>query len=335
MNIVSLTVAFCSGIVVSELGIGLVNNAGTWFTWLRRVKPPQWALDTFCFAKHSGRANSEPARGECVQRVRVEPSPLGRRPHLFCLSFLTLVVLAGTIAFLTWLKFPFIAQITFLALCTFATRQICFIGGKIGLIQFGRFSTYILVPMFLIFNLTFLQLTMVFAFFNICAATASDTIFDLKTSSLSNTSRRKTWISQWIGLVGISLSLGIIFYLLFTNLHLGSPDFFAQRSQTKALLLQTLHFDFYVVLFGVIYGLIVKQFGLSPTMVFGGIIMPNSISIGLMIGALLSLVVKNRDKYLSFSAGVWRGCGDPAHAPISHANDPLEALNATSLPSPQ
>jgi hypothetical protein len=113
------------------------------------------------------------------------------------------------------------------------------------------------------------------------------------------------WFVQWIGLLGVALSLGTIFYFLLTNLHLGSPDFFAQRSQAKALLLQTLHFDPFVVFFGFLYGFIIKKSGLSPTMVFGGIIMPNSISIGLIIGASLTLLTHNKEDYLPFCAGVF------------------------------
>ena len=40
-------------------------------------------------------------------------------------------------------------------------------------------------------------------------------------------------------------------------------------------------------------------------MVFGGIIMPNSISIGLIIGASLSLLTRNKEDYLPFCAGVF------------------------------
>jgi len=59
------------------------------------------------------------------------------------------------------------------------------------------------------------------------------------------------------------------------------------------------------VLLGFLYGIIIKKCGLSPTMVFGGIIMPNSISIGLIIGASLTLLTKRKSDYLPFCAGVF------------------------------
>ncbi len=287
MNIVSLTVAFCSGIVLSELIGGLISLLRL---GIKRIKSSAGSL--------LPNIRSFTTKFSKMRSIISEPS---RRGGLF----LTIGILLGTICLLTELKFPPLAQITLLAVCTFATHQICFIGSKIGLIQYGRFSTYILIPMFLLFDLTYLQLTIVCVFFNICAATASDMLFDLKTGSLAQVSPKKMWLAQWVGLIGVTISIGFIFYLLFTNLHLGTPDFFAQRSQAKALLLQTLHFDPFVVFFGFLYGLLVKKCGLSPTMVFGGIIMPNSISIGLIIGASLTLLTKRKEEYLPFCAGVF------------------------------
>lgn len=285
MNIASFTVAFCSGIVFCELIFGLIGHL-------------HWGFKKFNYSTFARFLNKFASilTYRCNQNTT-----LSEQRSLL----LTVGVLVGTISLLSWLKFPIIAQIIFLASCVFATHQICLIGGKIGLIQYGRFSTYILIPMFLLFDLSYLQLTIVCVFFNICAATASDMLFDLQTGALAQVSRKKMWLAQWLGLLGVTLTLGAIFYLLFTNLHLGSPDFFAQRSQAKALLLQTLHFDAFVVVFGFLYGFIVKKCGLSPTMVFGGIIMPNSISIGLIIGASLTLLTRSKEDYLPFCAGVF------------------------------
>lgn len=287
MDIAPFTVAFCSGIVLCELLLGVAKIATNLFKQSRKNK------------------NSSTLPTQRIINKLRHTVTLIRNHNQEGHRLLSIGILLACIGLLTVLKFPITAQIVFLAACTFATHQICLIGGKIGLIQFGRFSTYILVPMYLLFNLSYLQLTVVCVFFHICAATASDSLFDFQTGELANIPRKKMWGMQWIGLLGVTLTLGAIFYLLFTNLHLGSPDFFAQRSQAKALLLQTLHFDPFVVFFGFIYGFIVKKFGLSPTMVFGGIIMPNSISIGLIIGASLTLLTPNKDKHLPFCAGVF------------------------------
>ncbi len=285
MNIVSFTVAFCSGMVVSELILGLFT---TLFTAMRK-KLDQAQQNKTIFQSKKLRT--------CAKLILS-----AKNRNILLLSG---AVLLSTLAFLTWLKFSFIAQIIFLAACIFATYQICFIGGSIGLIQYGRFSTYILIPMYLLFNLSALQLTIVCVFFNICAATASDLLFDLKTGDFAMVTRKRMWTVQWVGLIGTALTIGLIFYLLFTNLQLGSPDFFAQRSQAKALLLQSLHFDFLVVSCGFVFGLLIKKIGFSPTMVFGGIVMPNSISLGLIIGALLSKLPRNKETYQSFCAGVF------------------------------
>jgi hypothetical protein len=287
MSISTITVAFCSGIVLSEIIVGLTNYVKSWFKALYKSK----------------KALLESVLGvidRYYQSCKKITLPAFNRQF-----FLMIGILAGSICFLTILKFPFFAQIIFLVTCTIATYQICFIGGKIGLIQYGRFSTYILIPMYLLFDLSSLQLTVVCVFFNICAATASDLLFDFKTGVLANIPRKNMWFAQWIGLLGVTVTIGAIFYLLFTNLLVGSSEFFAQRSQAKALLLQTMQFNVFVVLFGFLYGLLIKRCGLSPTMVFGGIIMPNTISIGLIIGATLSFFSRSTEKYLPFCAGVF------------------------------
>lgn len=284
MNLVSFVVAFCSGIVVCEVAIGIGKSGKGGWMWL------------------SGALHNS---GKHLRSIRSLLAHVGMRSKKIETIVLVASVVGCAHCLLTWLKFPFMAQVVFLGMSVLATYQICLIGGNIGLIHYGRFSTYVLVPMFLLFKLSALQLTVVCTFFNICAAVASDLLFDLKTGDLAQVSRRRMWLAQWVGLIATAVTIGFIFYLLFTNMQIGSPDFFAHRSQSKALLLQALHFDFRVVFLGVLYGMVVKSVGLSPTMVFGGIIMPNSISIGLMIGALGTLLVRRKEDYLPLCAGVF------------------------------
>ena len=108
---------------------------------------------------------------------------------------------------------------------------------------------------------------------------------------------------QWLGLVACAASIGIILWLLFTNLELGSEALFAQRSKAKALLLQSLHMDANIVLLGIGFGWILKRFKINSTMVFGGLLMPNGITIGLLLGSLGTLLTKKTDRWVSLCAG--------------------------------
>jgi membrane protease YdiL (CAAX protease family) len=141
-------------------------------------------------------------------------------------------------------------------------------------------------------------------FFNICAAAASDLLFDIKSADLVGISRKKMYQYQWIGLLAASLCIGIILWLLFTHLELGSEALFAQRGKAKALLLQSLNLDSSIVLLGLLFGWILKQFKVNSTMVFGGLVMPNSVTIGLALGSLATLIVKKPEKLQPLSAGI-------------------------------
>lgn len=112
---------------------------------------------------------------------------------------------------------------------------------------------------------------------------------------------------QWLGLVVTSLSMGCILWLLFTHFTIGSPELFAHRARARALLIQSLSFDLAPVLLGFLFGFVLKRYKLNPMMVFGGILMPPAITIGLMIGACISwLDVKAKD-HVPFWSGMFAG----------------------------
>ncbi|KKQ49543.1 MAG: hypothetical protein US69_C0004G0027 [candidate division TM6 bacterium GW2011_GWF2_38_10] len=279
ISLQALGIAFCTGIVLADFFAGLYSS-------LKKIVFPIKNQSTKKIAHH------------ITSLINDSPQSTSR-------LILLAISILSTSALFSYCGFPWSAQLLFFILCAIATYYICFIGCKIGLIQYGRFSAYVLIPLYLLFSLTPLQVTIIMVFFNTCAATASDLLFDLKTNNHFHIPPQKTWIAQWIGLVITTFGIGIIFYLLFSHFSLGSPDFFAQRSQGKALLLQSLHFNPFIVTAGLIFGIIIKNLGLSPTMVFSGIIMPNSISIALTIGAFFSLFTPKNKKYTAFCAGIF------------------------------
>jgi uncharacterized oligopeptide transporter (OPT) family protein len=181
------------------------------------------------------------------------------------------------------------------------------LGGKIGLITFGRFATFIMIPMMILFKLNFMQITLLVVFFNICAGVASDLLFDYKVGQLCDIEFKKIYKAQWLGLIFTALTIGFFIWLLFNTFQLGSPELFAQRGKSRALLLQSLNFDWRILLLGFIYGILLKRFKISPTMVFGGILMPNNLTIGLSIGALISYFEKQTSAKFSLWSGVFAG----------------------------
>ncbi len=278
-NFEDFVTAFASGLVVSEFLLGL-----TGLPKLIWSKIKNFNLD-FNLIKNKNLKNN----------------------FKYFLDIELIITLFLSFAFLTYFKFSFFSQILLLIFVVLATYQLVYIGGKIGLVTFGRFATFVMLPMMLIFKLDYLQITLLVVFFNVCAAVASDLLFDYKVGQLSGIEFKKIKKYQWIGLFFTAISIGLFLWLLFSTFQIGSPELFAQRGKSRALLIQSLNFDIKILLLGFIYGLILKRFKISPTMVFGGILMPNNLVIGLLIGAVFSYFTKNKESKYSLWSGVFAG----------------------------
>jgi hypothetical protein len=285
--------AFCSGIVLCEVFIGI-------------FKRPMVIVEKISMYFNELKSTLKNIRFPSALKIyqTKDDTIFIQRLSNFLGGIEPLLAVGSAGILMTYLGFSLIAQATLLVLVALATYEICFIGCEIGLIQFGRFSAFVLIPMIMLFKLSFIQMTAICVFFNICAAVASDTIFDKKTGSYCNLSWPRIHLAQWIGLITTSLCIGFILYLLFTHLTLGSEELFAQRGRTKALLIQSLHLNSVVVSLGFLYGLLLKRLKINPTMTLGGIIMPNNITIGIVFGGLISSLVKNKDNYIPICSGI-------------------------------
>jgi len=216
-----------------------------------------------------------------------------------------IITLALSFFLLSYFKFSILAQISLIIFTVIATYHICFISAEIGLLQLGRFAMLIMLPMYLLFDLSYVQITICCVFFNVCAAVASDFLFDYKTGLLCGISKTKTHKYQILGLLVSAACLGLFFWLLFTSMQVGSSELFAQKARAKAALLQTIAFDPYIIAAGFLFAWILKRFKISPAMTFGGLIMPNNIIFSLLIGALIPMFLKNRSNFQFFCAGAF------------------------------
>ena len=289
--------AFCSGLVVSEFVLGNLKYPVIFFKAIKNNLNKNFVSKIKSnFSKYLNFLNinkifSNKGNFSLTEFVFKYKEPI----VLFSLSFI----------FLYFLGFMPLAQILFLILTLLFTYQISLLGGKVGLVPFGRFATFIMIPMMLLFKLNYFQITFVCVFYNICAASATDLLFDYKVGHLCKIDFKRVYKYQWLGLIVTSLSIGFFLWLLFTNLKLGTVELFAQRAKSRALLIQSLNFDFYVVGLGFIYGWVLKKLKFNPTMVFGGLLMPNTITIGLAIGAVISYFSKKTQEQTSFWSGVF------------------------------
>lgn len=279
----TFTMSFCSGLIIAETIPSLLHYPSLiWhsikqYTGISTLSTPQSLL----------------------QKLK---KPLSLLPKLE--SF---IALSLTIAIFSYFQFPILAQFVMILLTILATYQINYLGSKIGLIQFGRFTTFVMIPTMLLFPLTALQTTILCVFVSICFATSSDLLFNYKIGELCNINIKRIYRYQWLGLIITALSLGTFLWLLFTNLHLGTSELFAQRAKARAILIQFFDFNWTVMIFGALFGFILKKLKVNPLMVLGGILMPNSLTLGLVFGAIGSLFTTNKHELFPFFSGIFTG----------------------------
>lgn len=218
-----------------------------------------------------------------------------------------IAALVCCILFLSLLGFSFLSQIYLIIGSLICAYQIAVIAGKIGLAQLGRFATFVMVPALFLFNLTSAQIVVIASFVEICGGVATDVLVGRKIGQLAQLSHRKIRLYQYLGLLVASLSIGLIIWLLVTHFQLGSPELIAQRAFARHSLINLAHFDYWVLLIGCLYGLLLKFIKINPMLVLGGLLMPINMTIGLVIGGMLTLLTKDKENYFPFWSGVFAG----------------------------
>lgn len=214
-------------------------------------------------------------------------------------------VLVCVIGFLSYFKFSFVSQLYLILFTAACTYQLIIIGGEIGLAPVARFATFVMMPAIFLFAPDYTQLTILSTFVEVCGGVAVDVLFGRKLGQLSEVARAKIKQFQWLGLIVSSLSVGCVFLVLIKKFGLGTDALLAQRSQTRALTIQFQNFDFYAMIFGALYGSILKEFKVSPIMVLGGILMPMEWALSLVIGGGIASLMSNAKEYQSFWSGVF------------------------------
>jgi hypothetical protein len=276
LSSVEFTLAFCSGIVLFITAMSVISMPHQIVTWLRKsVK-----------------------RMTDYRRLSL---PLFRVSVMVGIG----IFMGALCWFLSYFNFPYTTQL-YLIVCTIITTyQISAIAGRVGLALLGRFATFVMVPAMLIFNLTYVHLVFIATFVEMSGGVATDILFGRKLAQLAGISQAVIRRYQLLGLVVSSLAIGIVFWLLINHFGLGSPELFAYRAQSRQLLIQAQQFDYTVMIFGALFGLLLKQINLNPMLVLGGLLMPFDITFGLVLGGILALFSRDKEEWYPFWSGVF------------------------------
>ncbi len=268
------TLAFCSGMVVAGAFGGLIDT-------------PRQLFDFF----------------KNQQTTTKKRDGQGWRALLF--SWQCLLAFGTAISVLTYFEFSALAQLYILFFTLLCAYQIAAIAGKIGLAQLGRWATFVMLPGLVIFGFTGLQATVVATLVEACGGVTTDILFGQRAASLAQLPARRMFYFQLLGIVVSSITLAIVFWLLVTHFQLGSELLFAERGQARALLVKAVTFDYTVLALGVVYGIILKKCKVSPMLVLGGLLMPLSLSLGLVFGGLSSSLVSKKEEWEPFCSGMF------------------------------
>lgn len=215
------------------------------------------------------------------------------------------LVVAGCGLFLHFFGFS-IPSMAFLLIGSFACiYQIMVIAGKIGLAPLGRFATFVMIPALIFFGLDTVQTVFVASFVEISGGVAADVLFGRKIAHLMQLDRKKVVLYQIFGLLISCLTVGIVFFYLTSHFNLGSAQLSATKAQSRALQIAVRTFDYWGLLLGALFSVILKYLRVNPMLVLGGILMPINISLGLIFGGLLTQFVANREEWEPFWSGVF------------------------------
>lgn len=214
-------------------------------------------------------------------------------------------VTALCIGVLSSFGMPVLAQIYLLVFTYICTYQIAYIAGKIGLAQLGRFATFVMVPALFLFRVNIIHIVFISVFVEIAGGVAADALFGRKMAYLNSLNHRTLRWFQYFGLLISTISVGVFFWLLITHFQLGSDDLFAQKAYARRLLLDVKSFNYLVLLCGLLFGFLLKKLKINPMLVLGGLLMPMSISIGLIIGGIGTWLVEDPEEYQAFWSGVF------------------------------
>jgi len=286
---VSFILAFCSGMVLCGAVLGMSDLP----------KLLKGLIKEFLKSKDSDKQNllfqkNNPFDSLCSLRVT------GGK-----LTVPMLLIIVLNFAFFTYFNFSPIVSvyvILFTAVCAF---QITAIAGKIGLAQLGRFATFVMVPAMFLFKLSFMQLTIIATFVEVCGGVTADLLFGKKLAHLSGIDNKRVKKYQLVGIVLSSISVGIIFWVLINQFSLGSSTLFVQRSQARALLINAINFNYCVLFLGFIFGYILKKIKMNPMLVLGGLLMPFNISLGLILGSFFNFILTKKENWEPFWSGVF------------------------------
>lgn len=218
------------------------------------------------------------------------------------LCFFALLIFLTFFGYFNFSSISLIYLICFAMLCVF---ELALIASKVGLAPLGRFATFVMLPGLMLFGYNHTQATLVAAFVELCGGMSVDMLFGRKLMQLTTTKKSNIITAQITGIIVAAIVIGLLFWQLGGYELIGTPPLIAQRAYTRSLLITAHNFDPSIILVGMFAGLIYKFFNINIVLILTGLLMPLEYILPLILGGLLGLFSKKREKYYPFWAGIF------------------------------
>lgn len=236
-------------------------------------------------------------------KVDHEPSASSFLHHLT--NYRGILILIPILIFFTYFKMPIWVLVYLLLLTFVCAYQVVYIAGKIGLAQLGRFATFVMLPAVFLFSLDMINITFIAVFVELASGVAADALFGLKMAQLAGVPSKTIKRYQLFGILVSSAVVGIVFWALIHKFGLGSEELFAQRAQTRALLVNVTKFNPLAIALGMIFAYLLNIFKINPMLVLSGLLMPINVSLSLITGGVYALWTKHKEEQYPFWSGVF------------------------------
>ena len=116
--------------------------------------------------------------------------------------------------------------------------QLILLMGRIGLAPLGRFATFVMVPGMLFFRFNGFQATIVASFVELAGASAATIASSMRIGlSLDDSDRKIMHWYQIVALIMSAVTVAMILWIFSRYLGFGVQPLFAQRAQSRALLI--------------------------------------------------------------------------------------------------
>lgn len=280
LSYTEVSMAFCSGMVLMGAGVDLL------------------AVARQSFFKIGARFNQD------VIKKQISDICFSIKRERIGFMFLSLLFF---VVGLHYFSFPWYVILYLICATVICSYQMAIIAGKVGLAYLGRFATFVMVPAMLLFTLDRIQIVFIAAIVEISGGIMVDLLCGRKLAEFAEIDLLEVRRYQMLGLLVSSLTIGFVFFHLLTTWELGSGHLFAYKAQSRHLLINARCFDFRLVCLGGFFGWFLKRIRVNPGLVLGGLLMPVSSSILLILGGLYALSAKNKEQSIPFWSGIFTG----------------------------